>query len=484
MTGKQYALPIKLYFVCTAIFLLSLGVVVNSVTVADAAADNDDDKMSDSTATMQNTDVNATSVNDDELSGVIVIGSILPLSGNLASVGEEMRTATELGRDDFNEYLAQKGSNWSLEIAFRDSQTDEDISLQKLKLLHQNSNVDVVIGPITSSNLKNMQDYSNANGMLLFSCCSTAAELAIADDNVFRLVHDDSETGIAFGKVLSDAGIQVTIPIWRNDIWGTGMEKIVRDSLESKGGIVDTGISYDTDDSHFADDALALAGIVEEYVNEYPPEKIAVLLLGFSEGAQVIEFAATHDILDKVRWFSADGNTYPELIDNSIKRQFVADTMLTTIEFTSDKNDVTTHVVDSLTEILERAPSNYANAEYDIVWIIGKAMERTQSTDVQMLSEAIPEVAKDSKGALGNIRLNDAGDLTPNKYNILTFIDDQWVIQGVYDTLSDTVVMGDKMAESNMCKSNLVPVLKYDESGYACVKPATAEELILRGWAK
>ena len=313
--------------------------------------------------------------------------------------------------------------------------------------------------------------------MTLVKRCSQVAALRDKTLKKSSVREDDSETGIAFGKVLSDAGIQVTIPIRRNDTWGTGMEKIVHGSLESKGGIVDAGVSYNVSDSHFANDALALAGIVEEYVNEYPPEKIAVLLPGFPEGAHVIEFAATHDILVKVRWFSADGNTYPELIDNSIKRQFVTDTTLTTTQFTSDKNDVTAHVVDSLTEILERAPSNYANAEYDIVWIIGKSMERTQSTDVQMLSGTTPEAAKDSKGALGNIRLNDAGDWTPNKYNILTFIGDQWIIQDVYDTLSDAMVMAGKMAEDSMRKSNLVPVLKYDESRYACVKPATAEEL-------
>ena len=36
----------------------------------------------------------------------------------------------------------------------------------------------------------------------------------------------------------------------------------VHGSLESKGGIVDAGVSYNVSDSHFANDALALAGIV------------------------------------------------------------------------------------------------------------------------------------------------------------------------------------------------------------------------------
>ena len=34
------------------------------------------------------------------------------------------------------------------------------------------------------------------------------------------------------------------------------------------------------------------------------------------------------------------------------------------------------------------------------------------------------------------------------------------------------------------CKADLVPLVKYDKSKIACVKPTTAEILVMRGWGE
>ena len=87
-------------------------------------------------------------------------------------------------------------------------------------------------------------------------------------------------------------------------------------------------------------------------------------------------------------------------------------------------------------------------AAYDSVWITGLAMEMTQSTDVALLRDAIPVVAQKHVGALGSIRLNDAGDLAHANYDIWTITDGQWAMSGSYYPLNSEFVFSDATAGS------------------------------------
>ena len=384
---------------------------------------------------------------DSGLSGEISLGLISPLTGDIAQYGEENLAATRLAISDFNEYLAGKDAGWSINVVVEDTQTLPTVALEKLQSL-RSKDIRVVLGPVSSASLQNVKGYADANGMLLFSCCSTSPLLAISGDTIFRMSPDDSNAGIAMGKILEDAGIDVIVPVWREDAWGVGIESASRESFTSRGGTVDDGLGYSPEVSEFSAETSILADRVQGYVDEYGADNVGVLYMGFGEVLPFMQAASIHDILGDVRWFGTDANTkMSSLVEDPIGLQFVTYTGYTTTLVTSGKNDLSKHVEESLDAEIGRIPTTYASSAYDAAWVVALAIEREQSTDVAALVEAIPEVAAGYAGALGPIRLNDAGDLIQTNYDVWTISDGAWAVVGSYLAATDTIKLDDAMAD-------------------------------------
>ncbi len=121
-----------------------------------------------------------------------------------------------------------------------DSATNPVIALEKLTSLNAKG-IDIIIGPETSSNIRNVKGYADSNDMLMVSCCSSSPALAIPNDSVYRLVPDDSNQGTALAKLLSHQGIDVMVPVWRADTWGDGLRDATVESFTSRGGMVSDG---------------------------------------------------------------------------------------------------------------------------------------------------------------------------------------------------------------------------------------------------
>ena len=305
-----------------------------------------------------------------ELSGEIPIGAIVPITGKLANSGEENKIGYELAVVDFNKYLEEKGAGWSLSITSEDSQTSPTVSLEKVQALYAQG-IQHVIGPQSSGNIQNIKGYVDSNNILIISPSSTSPLLAIPGDSIFRLAPDDSNQAVAIAKLLEDAGISVLVPVWREDAWGVGLDTAIRDAFPARGGIVDDGIGYRPEISDFSTEASLLAEIVRGYVDENGAEKVAVVFFGFGEAKLFFQSASTHDILNDVRWFGADGTAKRDFIEDPLALGFSTDTDFTAVVVASGKNDLSKHVEDTVMVELGRIPSTYASSAYDAIWLLG-----------------------------------------------------------------------------------------------------------------
>jgi len=374
-----------------------------------------------------------------QLSGEVKIGLILPLTGDLATHGEENWEGSKLGVVDFNKYLEKLGAEWNLKMISEDSATSPVIALEKLTALNAKG-IGIVVGPETSSNIRNIKGYSDSNNMLLVSCCSSAPALAIPNDSVFRLVPDDSNQGTALAKLIQHEGIEVIIPVWRGDTWGDGLSDATTSSFVERGEKTDEGVRYNPESPEFSASTSLLAEKVRGYVDEYGAEKVAVLFLGFAEILQFTQSASEHDVLDDVRWFGPGANTKEnKLINDPIGLEFSTNVQFTTVQVAVTKNPIYERVQDYLTEKLGRTPNTFVHSSYDAVWIIGLAMLQTQSTDVSTVKAVIPDIAERYYGAIGPTKLNEAGDLAQADYEVWGIRGGEWVLLGKYTQSTDSV---------------------------------------------
>ncbi len=373
------------------------------------------------------------------LTGEVTIGLILPLTGDLATHGIENHEGSKFGVVEFNKHLEEIGEPWHLKMVSEDSATSPVIALEKLTSLHAKG-IGIVVGPETSSNIRNIKGYSDSNNMLLISCCSSAPALAIPNDSVYRLVPDDSNQGTAISKLIQHEGIEILVPVWRADTWGDGLSKATTGSFVDRGGIIDEGIRYNPESPEFSASTSLLAEKVQGYVDEHGADKVAVLFLGFAEILQFTQSASEHDILNDVRWFGPGANTKEhKLIEDPIGLDFSTNVQFTTVQFAASKNPTYEKVQAYLTETLGTDPNTFVHSSYDAVWIIGLAMLETQSTDVSTIKAKIPEIAEKYSGAIGPTKLNEAGDLAQADYEIWGIRNAEWVLLGKYTQSDDSI---------------------------------------------
>ena len=363
---------------------------------------------------------------NSNLRGEIPIGVILPLTGNLAAHGEENLEGTKLGVNDFNEYLERHGVQWRMSLVVENSETNPVVALEKATSLKAKG-IDIIIGPESSSSLRNIKGYVDSNNMISISCCSSAPSLAIPNDFVFRLVPDDTNQSAAMARLLDQLGIEVIIPIWRDDPWGNGLGSATVSKFASYGGTSDEPIHYNPNTPDFSSSTSLLADHVRKYTDEYDKDKIAIVVFSFYEVLQLVQSASEHDILDDIRWFGpASIAKSHDLVDDPIASRFTESTRFTAIAMGVPDNVISNRVYDHVFNTLGRVPSSFVQTSYDAPWLIGLSMLYSYTDDTTTIGNILPDVMASHVGATGSGKFNDAGDRAQANYDVWVVHDGKW----------------------------------------------------------
>ena len=369
---------------------------------------------------------------------IVNIGVLLPATGDIASHGQDSKISVQLAKDDFNEYLKTMNAPWRMNLIIEDTQTDPVIALEKLQSLNSKG-VKQVLGTQTSSELRNIKSYADSNGMILVSPSSTSPKLAI-DDNIFRLVPDDTKQGVVLAELLSYNKIKVVIPIYRADVWGDGLYASSKMSFENLGGIVDDGFRYSPEITVFSTEASLLSDRLDSYLDNYSADEIAILMISFDESVHLINSANSYDNLGSVLWVGSDASANDDkLTDDRIASKFIQSVDFVATQFSASKNEVYQKVHDHFIDTVGSSPNNYAYSAYDGIWILGLTILQTQSLDSDVIKENLTMVASEHVGGIGRIILNDNGDLDRADYELWSVSDGQWVLSGRYDASSNSL---------------------------------------------
>lgn len=376
--------------------------------------------------------------------GEVEVGSLYPLTGSASSTGFATREATDLGANDFNAYLERLGVEWRLQTVVEDSTSQPVIADEKVKALFAQQ-IDIVIGPRPSGEVKQVKLYADLNNMMIISCCSTAPDLGIPGDSVYRLAVDDVHQGAGVSKLFEAEGIKAVVPIWRLDDYGQGLVNEIKDRAESKGYVVSEGIPYDFQLRDFSVSVAELAAQVEEQVNAYSADEVAVFIVAFDESVPIMQSASNYPVLSEIKWFGAETFvSKTDILNDPISSELVNAVQFTAM-ITADVNNVVhEHVKSHFLEAHGEVPTQYIYSAYDAAWLVGLSILQSGSADAGTVKTVFHDVAANYEGASGNTMLNEAGDLTPRNYAMWTIEDNVWVLTGEqYRPLDDTIIATD-----------------------------------------
>ena len=369
----------------------------------------------------------------------IHVGVLLPATGNWASHGNENKIALDLAVEDFNEYLADKGANWRMNLVAEDTNFSPVAALEKIQSLNSRG-IKYALGPASSAEIRNIMSYADSNDMIILSPSSTSPKLAVAD-NIFRFVPDETKQDKVVATLLADRGIKAVVPIYRGDLWGDGLFESIEESFIDMGIVVTEGIRYSPEITTFATEADVLSNMVEAELADYEAGEVGVFVIGFDEVVHLFNSAIEYDTLNSVPWFGLDVNAgAAPLVDDERSATFATNTGFVATQFAASDNEVSEMLRADFVELTGSTPSNnYVFSSYDSLWVLGLSMEEV-GFDSLDIKEQLPKTSLSYTGALGTVRLNDAGDLAISDYEFWSVIEGEWVATARYDAATGEIV--------------------------------------------
>jgi len=383
----------------------------------------------------------------------IKIGALLTLSGRLETFGKNHLTALELAVSEANDYLQKAGIGVTVKLYVEDTQTDPNVALQKLQALAAQG-IKFFIGPLSSAEARQLLSYANDNNLLVFSQSSTAVDLAIPNDNLFRMSPNDTAHGVGLAVTMKKVGIEYVVIMHRNDAYGKSIAQAIRDNFVKLGGQASELLSYDPATTEFSAQISTLTQYVQNAINQIgDAKKVAVELIAFEEGADIFRTIVQNpqydQVLRSVRWFGSEGTVdLPQLVNETSIAKFAADTkFLNFIQAPVSENDITIKVKNNVLQKLGREPDSFTYNVYDVFWLLFWSI-LTVGYNVNKVKQVLPYVAKGYIGASGPIYFDRNGDRIPIVYTIRA-IDNvggkwAWVDVGKFFFLNQTVILSDK----------------------------------------
>jgi branched-chain amino acid transport system substrate-binding protein len=378
------------------------------------------------------------------LTGEIEIAALLPATGDLATFGENAKSAVTLAETEVNDFLETAGAAWTLKIVHEDSATDPVESLSKTESLFARG-IEFIIGPQASDCVASIKEYCDSNEILVVSPSSTRPGLNTPEDFLFRFCPTDLIQGPAIARLIIEDEVTKIIAVYRNDAWGKGLHDATKARFEvaALGGEFIESIPYDPEAPGFDTIAATLDTSVTDAISTHGADDVGVLYIAFEEVVQFFTECAEYSTTGwGVNWYGSDGTAKSaDMVDDATTSAFAYETGFINPIFSPTRSDKFQKVEDHVMADIGRSPDSYAFACYDIVWALTYSLLTVDTYDASAVSDVLPDVTESLFGASGWVVLNTDGDRAASDYDLwIINADHEWEFAGTYIQATDSIV--------------------------------------------
>ncbi len=248
---------------------------------ADDAADEVDEAADDAEEAVDDTTEEETDEGPapgSSVDGVLTVGSIIPLTGDLAFLSPPEVAALRLAEEDINAAGGVLG-NPIVTIEGDSGDTNVDIANPTVDA-QLAEGADVIIGAASSAVSKLVIDKITGAGVIQFSMANTSPDFTTYDDNglYFRTAPSDLLQGRVLANLIASDGAQSLSVIYRQESYGEGLAIAIRDNFESSGGTIDEFLPYAVDTENFDPEIDKLVAADSD----------AIVVIAFQEAANII----------------------------------------------------------------------------------------------------------------------------------------------------------------------------------------------------
>jgi branched-chain amino acid transport system substrate-binding protein len=340
--------------------------------------------------------------------------------GYISSSTTGLETALSLLKNiiepDLNSFVSQLGHNIRFEMVIRDAKGSAVEHLKLVKELHE-MGINFIIGGGWSSQASGSIQYCNENGILLFSHSSTSPLLAIPNDNFFRMCSTDLVQAPAIAEMLWSFGIKAIVVIQRRDAWADGIYNVLKPEFEKRGGVILDRVRYTAEATEWSSYLQTAENVLSAAVATYGADRIAIELISFQEGVNIITQAKDYPTVYGCKWFGSDGTSMTQRFIDDAPTHAQKLSIYSTLAAPAASEKYST-LYDRYFALVSQPLGLYSACLYDTAWAIAKAILEAQSTDARAIIPILPRICYDLWGASGWCQLNTDGDRYSCNYDI------------------------------------------------------------------
>lgn len=228
----------------------------------------------------------------------MTLGTLLPLTGDLAAVGPSMQNGATLAVEQVNEC-----GPLTINQVDEDDATDPNVTAQAADKLINTDSASAIIGAAASAASFAIIDPAAQNSVVQISPSSTSPDFTDYEDNgyFFRTVPSDNLQAVALSDIAAEEGYETVNVIALNDDYGQGIAETFEEVFE---GEVAQNVAYNPQGTNFNSEAGQVA--------EGDPD--AILFVGFPEtGTSIFQAFAEQGTLGEIPILMTDGLSTEEL---------------------------------------------------------------------------------------------------------------------------------------------------------------------------
>lgn len=342
------------------------------------------------------------------------IGILTSLSGIYSASGLELKEAAEIAAVDVNSYLSSIGSDVRIKLVFADDNSQDALTLDKLKELYSSGVGLFACGPNSTPQLEECRAFINSNNIIMLNTYSSSTSLSVPNDNIFRLIPDNAIQAEALANILAVKGKKGVVAVCREDDFGNDLLNLITSHSAQFGFEFVSVLKYNPQIASYEEVAQKLNENLNSAVALHGEAQTAVLAITFEEVAFLMEAANDYPVLKNVKWFGTDGVAQnPIVLQSPTASVFAEMTEFTCSQYGiySENNPISATVGAKLRAKLGDGFINNSYYCYDAIYFLGKLIGMLKTDNHDKLKQMLVASSKLEYGSIGSLSLNANGDL-------------------------------------------------------------------------
>ena len=361
------------FIVITLVFILALGLL-------SGCGQNQAEKTGDSS--------------DGKTEEAIKIGTIGPLTGNIATYGISTKNGVEVAVDEFNKNGGINGN--PVQLVSEDTRGDQTEAANAASKLIDQDKVTAIVGGVISSETMTAGPITNDAKLVMISSSSTAVGVPEIGDYVFRNCLSDEVQAIQLAEyAVEELGLKKFAIMFTNNDYGLSL----KDAFEKKAKEIAEVIGVETYNDGEKDFRAQLTKI-----KGTNPD--ALYIAGYyTEAAKIAQQAKDQGLDAKI--LGADGFYSPVLLE--LGGDAVEGSVFTAGFFTDDPSEKAQNFVKAYTDKFNAEPDMFAAQAYDAAMILLTALKNANGVGGEAHQKEMLKI-KDFPGITGNTSFTPVGD--------------------------------------------------------------------------